>query len=238
MKYPYLAYKLAGPICSNVEITIVKSEAELSTGPGIKVQWEGETYLRNGKIDSKCREALRAVAKLQSDKSGLRVCMVYSPTECDFIERDGRIIPSNQPPYATLKRADGDYKFDLLCNSGKIDDVQFTKVEDEGRGDKKVSNNAKGIKQILGVLILLSPFCFSSCVIGSAESVRNPLPKSVFSVSSVEFAPPPQTESRRSLPTAICRDGWESFSATRSGTCSHHGGVRIWFNNKNRRRSR
>ncbi|PBC76186.1 uncharacterized protein DUF3761 [Streptomyces sp. TLI_235] len=29
--------------------------------------------------------------------------------------------------------------------------------------------------------------------------------------------------------TAECNDGTASFSATFSGTCSHHGGVRYWF---------
>jgi hypothetical protein len=29
--------------------------------------------------------------------------------------------------------------------------------------------------------------------------------------------------------TARCRDGWISFSRHRRGTCSHHGGVEIWF---------
>jgi hypothetical protein len=30
-------------------------------------------------------------------------------------------------------------------------------------------------------------------------------------------------------PTALCRDGQLSYSATRSGTCSHHGGVAQWY---------
>lgn len=29
-------------------------------------------------------------------------------------------------------------------------------------------------------------------------------------------------------PTAICNDGTPSYSQHRSGTCSHHGGVRQW----------
>jgi len=29
--------------------------------------------------------------------------------------------------------------------------------------------------------------------------------------------------------TAQCRDGTYSFSQSRSGTCSHHGGVSVWF---------
>jgi hypothetical protein len=30
-------------------------------------------------------------------------------------------------------------------------------------------------------------------------------------------------------PSAICRDGIYSFSASRSGTCSNHGGVKKWI---------
>ena len=29
--------------------------------------------------------------------------------------------------------------------------------------------------------------------------------------------------------TAICADGWASYSQHRSGTCSHHGGVGSWY---------
>ena len=29
--------------------------------------------------------------------------------------------------------------------------------------------------------------------------------------------------------TALCKDGTYSYSATRSGTCSHHGGVAVWL---------
>jgi hypothetical protein len=29
--------------------------------------------------------------------------------------------------------------------------------------------------------------------------------------------------------TAMCRDGSPSYSAHRSGTCSHHGGVAVWY---------
>jgi hypothetical protein len=29
--------------------------------------------------------------------------------------------------------------------------------------------------------------------------------------------------------TARCRDGSYSYSASRRGTCSHHGGVAVWY---------
>jgi len=42
----------------------------------------------------------------------------------------------------------------------------------------------------------------------------------------------PRPENCSSAPkgaTAQCRDGSYSFSRSRSGTCSHHGGVAKWF---------
>jgi len=41
-------------------------------------------------------------------------------------------------------------------------------------------------------------------------------------VPAATAAPPPGA-------TALCRDGTYSFSKHRSGTCSHHGGVRKWL---------
>jgi hypothetical protein len=43
--------------------------------------------------------------------------------------------------------------------------------------------------------------------------------------ASVAFAQTPSAQS----PTAKCRDGTFSYSATRAGTCSRHGGVAEWL---------
>lgn len=40
---------------------------------------------------------------------------------------------------------------------------------------------------------------------------------------------PPTVPSPTPVATAICKDGSYSYSATRSGACSHHGGVRVWL---------
>ena len=37
------------------------------------------------------------------------------------------------------------------------------------------------------------------------------------------------SKSRHTGATALCRDGTYSFSQSRRGTCSHHGGVAQWF---------
>jgi hypothetical protein len=43
--------------------------------------------------------------------------------------------------------------------------------------------------------------------------------------------PPPATTTTAATtgPTALCKDGTLSYSATHSGTCSSHGGVAVWY---------
>jgi hypothetical protein len=47
--------------------------------------------------------------------------------------------------------------------------------------------------------------------------------------TTVAVAPQPTTPSAPAGATAICNDGTFSYSKHRSGTCSHHGGVAVWF---------
>jgi uncharacterized protein YgiM (DUF1202 family) len=62
----------------------------------------------------------------------------------------------------------------------------------------------------------------------------------IYRASSLVRSAPPSMRSTRPAPrvpavrhpagaSAICRDGTYSYSRNRSGTCSHHGGVRIWL---------
>lgn len=50
-----------------------------------------------------------------------------------------------------------------------------------------------------------------------------------FTVISTSTVTPPSTEPPAGV-TAICNDGTYSYSKHRSGTCSHHGGVKVWIN--------
>ena len=56
-------------------------------------------------------------------------------------------------------------------------------------------------------------------VVGLGVIVVSPVPD-----TPVPTPPPPPDG-----PTAICNDGWVSYSQHRRGTCSHHGGVREWL---------
>jgi len=68
----------------------------------------------------------------------------------------------------------------------------------------------------------------------ASEVVTTPAVNEVTSVGTyVAPAPAPapaaSTSDSNSGATAKCRDGSLSYSAHRSGTCSHHGGVSIWY---------
>ena len=54
---------------------------------------------------------------------------------------------------------------------------------------------------------------------------------SVFILGSLFISSAPIAEAKVSYygPHAICRDGTYSYSVNRRGTCSWHGGVRVWL---------
>jgi hypothetical protein len=55
---------------------------------------------------------------------------------------------------------------------------------------------------------------------------RTPAPSATRRPTATEgYVPPPSN----SGPTALCRDGTLSYSAHHQGTCSHHGGVAVWY---------
>jgi hypothetical protein len=52
-----------------------------------------------------------------------------------------------------------------------------------------------------------------------------PPPATTTTAPAAVPAPPPSSTG----PTALCKDGTLSYSATHSGTCSGHGGVAVWY---------
>ena len=53
--------------------------------------------------------------------------------------------------------------------------------------------------------------------------------KSYVNVDGVRVPSPVFSDSRPAGASARCRDGSYSFSRNRRGTCSHHGGVAVWY---------
>lgn len=60
------------------------------------------------------------------------------------------------------------------------------------------------------------------------ETRTTPKPKSRTSTET-DYKPVPVEKTNPSGATARCRDGTLSYSRNRRGTCSHHGGVAVWY---------
>lgn len=63
------------------------------------------------------------------------------------------------------------------------------------------------------------------------EPIPNPtsLPTRVPTPIPTVYIPPPVQVNTNSGASAQCEDGTYSYSQHRRGTCSHHGGVAVWF---------
>lgn len=175
MKCPFLVYRLVPTFYTKTEINFVKEEDLLLTKRGITVLWEKEIYDNSGKITAECRTALQAIAKEQSKKSTRSVCLVYSDNDCDYIEPDGTLLTSNQPPYSTVRLSDGKYETEIISNSGKIEKVNFFPIEGSNKfeeKDKKNKPQTSKIKKLLSILVLLSITFLTGCEITNVEAKK------------------------------------------------------------------
>lgn len=67
----------------------------------------------------------------------------------------------------------------------------------------------------------------------SPSTTEAPTTPATTEVATSTSRPTPATTSHPNVPanaTALCQDGWISYSAHQSGTCSHHGGIAQWVN--------
>ncbi len=333
MKYPYLVTRAIPGFYLNTNINFVKDPTSISNkSSGITVHWEKVVYDSDGKISDDCRTALQSIAAERSQKFKLRVCLVYSESDCDYLEPNGTISVSTQPPSATLRLADGEYQSNFKTEKGKIK-VDLTHVKN---AENKPEKRKRSLKQdnLLGILLLVFSMFLSGCGIstGSAESRTRgrqlpvPIPPkcvqsneaksqigrttcisgkvaNVTYINRIKGKPtfinfdkpypnqsltiviwgadrskfgdlkalegkeievkgqvekysatpqiivteldqilnsgliPPDPSKKKKVQkkgkapgsTARCNDGWISYSSSRKGTCSHHGGVAVWF---------
>lgn len=75
-----------------------------------------------------------------------------------------------------------------------------------------------GLGLTLLILLFMVDGCSESDVPAGPSGPRT-------AVTAVPYVPAPVWSDR---PHAVCRDGSVSYSVSRQGTCSHHGGVSRW----------
>lgn len=96
----------------------------------------------------------------------------------------------------------------------KTYDVTYTNGVETGRTLKSDVTTKAAVNEVTSVGTYVAPSCTNGSYVNSAgNTVCSP-------------------EASSSVPagaTAQCSDGTYSFSQSRSGTCSHHGGVAVWL---------
>ncbi len=138
-QYPYLVYRPIAAFYVNRPVTIVGSQQLSESGNGIVVRWDGKPYDEDHKITPECREVLRAVGRQQQQSSGMRVCMVYAPDDCDYFEPDGSIEQSQVPPSSWIETSEGDYFPEII-----VDTVDEKEVGDTHGGDTEADDTEAG----------------------------------------------------------------------------------------------
>jgi hypothetical protein len=98
----------------------------------------------------------------------------------------------------------------------------------EGFSQSNVSSNTTYVKPYESKYIPIK-----NPVIKNTYHYNPPLetPKSYINANNVEVQSPTRYAQVPQGASAVCRDGSYSFSRSRRGTCSHHGGVSRWLNN-------
>lgn len=235
--YPCMIYRYQTGVYGNATINFVDDELLQPEGKGVTIHWKGQVYDEAGEITPKCRELLRAFGIKQKKESRFRLCIVYGPDDCDYFEPEGVVNHSKQPPYSTLTLTDGEYESEWDLASGSLD-LKLTKIDDSGNTGVKNGNRTHslgGADKLLAILVIVTAFIYSGCLAGRAEGNAQQSDRSgtqngnVNTNSRLPTNRKSESNKKSPVPTAICRDGSLSHSASPSGTCSHHGGVEKWL---------
>lgn len=92
------------------------------------------------------------------------------------------------------------------------------------------ANGIQTNKQLTSTIVSYEP---TNQVIARGTYVAPTYSNNSYTNSAGNYVPSPTYSSGSSVngysPTAECNDGTSSYSQSRSGTCSHHGGVSSWY---------
>jgi hypothetical protein len=65
---------------------------------GITIFCRISPYLGDGELNPEVRSLIREISRVEQIKTGMLVCAVYGPDDCDYFGLDGTPMPSTEPP--------------------------------------------------------------------------------------------------------------------------------------------
>lgn len=101
-RYPYLVVHLMPAVYQREEIAVHRGEARVHIGHRDTFIHHPEPFNSDGSVAGPCRALMIAGTLKAVQRSRFRMCVVWSPTECTFVERDGSTKESVDPPSGGL----------------------------------------------------------------------------------------------------------------------------------------
>ncbi len=129
--YPHVVICYIPGYYARMPIKIISDEKEKKQYPRIiTLLWKGKEPARDadGIVTPRCRATLVQIVNWLVKSTGYRMCLVLGAEDCEYVEPDGSVRHSNEPPSMTIHLASGDARLDIEMINGKVTDVQATPV--------------------------------------------------------------------------------------------------------------
>ena len=97
-RYPFIVVQLMSTVYQAEKVEV--SHGEASAGVGFKTSFvrHPSPFKSDGQISDEARDLLLAEVLAAVRKTGFRMCVVWGPAWCSFVEADGSIKGSFAPP--------------------------------------------------------------------------------------------------------------------------------------------
>ena len=97
-RFPYIVVHLMPTVYQREEIALRIGPPEARIGHRNSFIQHPSPYARNGAIGPECRQLLVAATLEAVQRTRFRMCVVWAPDDCTFVERDGSTKESDDPP--------------------------------------------------------------------------------------------------------------------------------------------
>jgi hypothetical protein len=95
--YPILLFLLEPGSYLSKTIHLVPAGSE-PADTGITIFCRKSPYLENGELDPEVRSLIQQISLEEQVRSGMLVCAVYGPNDCEYLTPEGVPLPSTEPP--------------------------------------------------------------------------------------------------------------------------------------------
>ncbi len=138
--YPHLVVRIIPTVYARQQIAFVKDITESPAPGAFALLWPQPHVDKAGQVTPRCRAALVEAVKDVVRETGHRRCVVFGSDDCEFVEVDGSVMLSDEPPSAHIMAADGDVKFEVEYETGRSrqKDGLFSRHKNLGRTACKV----------------------------------------------------------------------------------------------------